>query len=148
MKRIFFTVLFSLFALHVVSCGNETKKAPENDTDSNVATDEENKVDNETHDDLSDEVLTESDETADEDQIIPDEEKDDATEEPDEIPDIEYPDLEMNESDAYSGTYGWEIMKDTYYIDPSFDALSFEWDYFMIHNEEIGRASCRERVYI
>ncbi|HQI04261.1 MAG TPA: hypothetical protein PL195_03255 [bacterium] len=141
MKKMLFTVLILLFVLFVVSCGDEKKKAPENDADSNVVADEENKVDDEKNDDLSDAVLTESDETPDnqtpdENIITPDEEKDDITEEPDEIPDIEYPDLEMNESDSYSGTYGWEIMKDTYYIDPSFDALSFEWDYFMIHNED------------
>jgi len=50
--------------------------------------------------------------------------------------DADDPFADLNTFPAYEGTYGWEILKSTYEIDPQWDALSFEWDYFMIHNED------------
>ena len=50
--------------------------------------------------------------------------------------DITYPDMEMSPVAAYDGTYGWEILQDGYPMNDMWDALSFEWDYFMIHNED------------
>ncbi len=84
----------------------------------------------------SDETVVGDDTTTDADTTTGDEVLTD-TEEPDEATsDADDPFAEMNTFPAYEGTYGWEIMKPTYEIDPQWDALSFEWDYFMIHNED------------
>ncbi len=50
--------------------------------------------------------------------------------------DIDYPDMDMSPVVSYDGTYGWEIMQEGYPVNDTWDALSFEWDYFMIHNED------------
>lgn len=139
MKRWLWLVSVFLFVI-TTGCNDNNKTAVKNDTDNIEVKDEENTTDENVAtdsepdeiSDFSDEQIEVDDETTVQDVDLT-EETDDTSEE---IPDISYPDIEMNAEASYSGTYGWEIMKDTYYIDPNYDALSFEWDYFMIHNED------------
>lgn len=150
-----FSILFIvIFSLLIISCSssnntkNDTNAVADNEQSDTAAQQDTQQVqDTQNKDDTFTDTATDA--AVEDTTEIPDETVDEQTDElPDETAedsdkikqivdmDIEYPDIDMNPVASYDGTYGWEILKSSYTIDASWDALSFEWDYFMIHNED------------
>lgn len=137
--KMFSCAWLSLFTLlFVISCDDGTEKAPLDDQatgDEDTIVNDQAASDKTVTDDLTNsDALTTDESTTDQegsDEYVPpmDEEQ---------VPDADGidPFAEMNQGPMYTGTYGWEIMKDGYPVNDTWDALSFEWDYFMIHNED------------
>ncbi len=133
MKKVLLFVVF-LVIITFFSCSSETKTEEEGtDSDPVLSSDQEHEV-NDTDEKKSPDEKTETGDDSpvyhDDAPEIPDHETDDDDYE------IEYPDIDMNDYTAYNGTYGWEIMREGYPFNNTWDVLSFEWDYFMIHNDD------------
>lgn len=142
-------MLLTAFAVLFSACGDDKKTATDADGTPDEATTDQAVTDDTvtdtavtdtagTDDAVADEAVT--DEAATDDIVTDDAQTDEQIGDDTTINtdyDIVYPDdIAMSPVDPYDGTYGWEIMKEGYPVNDTWDALSFEWDYFMIHNED------------